>query len=79
MQRNLRLNHEEYNYELLTAVDILCIEHKQEDISHECVFFRFHENATNRDSIRLNTNKFDNMGLFSPKHITHGEDVAGPT
>ena len=48
-------------------------------LDHARVFLRFHENATNRDSIRLNTNKFDNMGLFSPKHITHGYDVAGPT
>ena len=52
------------------------IEHSR---AHARVFLRFHENATNRDSIRLNTNKFDNMGLLSRKHITHGKDVAGPT
>ncbi len=47
--------------------------------AHARVFLRFHENATNHDLIQLNTNKLDNMGLFSPKHITQGEDVAGPT
>jgi len=93
MQRNSGLNHEEYNYERLTAFDVISVEHKREDvfqdrlnmyiiehsIAHERVFLRFHENATNRYSIRLNTNQFEYMGQFSRKHFTHRKDVADPT
>ena len=76
------MNHEEYKYELLTAVEVLMrtsVSRLTQHVRDRTLFLRFHENATNRDSIRLNTNKFGNMGLLPQKHITHEKDLAGPT
>ena len=44
--------------------------------AHSCVFLRFHSNAIARNSIKLNINRIDCMGLFSQKRIMHGKEVA---
>jgi hypothetical protein len=47
------------------------------DLQHMCgAFLPFHASAIARDSIRLNRNQIDYIGLFSQKQIMHGKEVA---